>query len=293
MSWHYNRIVNMESDDTLAKYFQRVLDETDFVFCLYGRKNKGKSWASMSLGEDICPGFSEKNVVSTLEQFYERMENGGSEEHRVMCLDDFGSELDPSEYMFDPGKKTSHYFQKSRTLHTGYILTTPNRMFFTKTIRERLADYQGEILWNNRQTGETCMKVQRTQINVKTDRIFYHNLFMSDDGLINHEGMGRKMPEHIIFKPTDGLISWYLPMRDSLAKAQLQQSAKEVKRAVLKKENIEVIAAKVAKRMEHYSKITLGKTVLNRDLVCLDFGIGGRRVLQVEAWLKIEGFIKK
>lgn len=285
--------MNVEGDDTLAKYFQRVLDTTDAVVTIYGRKNAGKSWASMSLGEDVCPSFSKKNVVSTLDQFYDHMENGGSEKYKVMCLDDFGSELDPGEYMLDPGKKTMHYLQKSRTLHVLYILTTPNARFIPKALRDRLADYQCEILWNNSRTGETCIKVQKIQVNVKSDVVYFHNLFMSDDGIINHEGVGRKMPEHIIFKPTDKLISWYLPMRDKLAEDQLKHSANETRRATLKKENIQTIAEKVAKRIEEYTKSPRGKIVLDRDLVCLDFGIGGRRVLQVDAWLKAEGFLKK
>ena len=291
--WSYNTIANVESEDTLAEYFRRVLEVTDFVACIYGRKYSGKSWAAMSLAEDICPEFQKEDVVFTLHDFYEQMKERGKQKYRIMCLDDFGSELDPGDFMSDPGKKTSHFFQKSRTMQTGYFLTTPNKMFFSKTIRDRLADYHIEVVWKNKKTGETCLKVQRIQINVKKGTTYYHNLHLSEDGLLNHEGEGKKIAEHIIHRPSEELIDWYIPLREALTQKQLEDSATEVERCGLRKERIEIIASKVAINLDKYTRKRNGKMHLNKELVMVDFGIGGRKILQVVAWLRTEGYLPK
>lgn len=291
MTWKYKQVETVVlRTDSLAQYFGRILDTADFICTVYGPKGIGKSISTIGLCMQICPEFSVKeDIVFTLEDFYETMEKGKQKYHRVKILDDFGSELDPYEGMFDPAKHTSHYFQMSRLFHTGYFITTPNKAFINKNSRERLADYSIEITAKNEDAGFCLAKVHQLKKNIRLNKTFYYSLYVDENGVINSKGLGRKVWEWVLPRPPQEVIEEYLPLREKKGLDQLKKSADEVRKYFRSGGNITALAKEVVKRIEGGEFIRVksnGKRLVDYPLIELEYNLGSKRIRQLRSLIE-------
>lgn len=294
MTWRYKgTTVEVLEQDSLADFFGRLLDKEDFVATVYGPKNIGKSVSTIGLASEICPAFKlSEDVVFTLEDFYDTMENGKQKYRRVKILDDFGSELDPSEGMFDPAKHTSHYFQMSRTFHTGYFITTPNKAFINKNSRERIADYYIELVSKNESAGFCVAKIHHLQKNIRMDKTYNHCLCISPTGKINNKGLGRKVWEWVLPRPDKKLINEYIPLREIKGVNQLKRSAEEVRKYYGKEKGVKELADEIISEIRDKSmylkELRNGGKRIDYALIEASKGIGGRRIKQLKALVEQE-----
>jgi hypothetical protein len=258
--------------DTLAKYFQRQLDIGDFIACVYGPKGIGKSESTIELCRQICPEFTlEEDVVFTLESFYDVMNNGREKRYRVKILDDFGSELDPVEGMFDPARHTSHYFQTSRTFNTGYFITTPNKKFINKDTRDRIADYYIELKKKNVIQKFTTGVVHWIQQNNRLEKLYNHSLCIGPNGLINNRDYGDKAWEWTFYPPPKPIHDAYIPLRETKGRMNLEKGAADFRKVSDSNKSVDEIVKEVLLDIDKYSKTTAkGKVILNLGLISAD-----------------------
>lgn len=251
--------------DSLAAYFRRKLRRRSFIANIFGEPGSGKSWAAISLCEDIDDKFSKSDVAFGIDNFYESMLGGTS---KVRLMDDFGSELDPHEHMLEMGKATNHFFQKMRTFKTGLFITTPNRMDINKNTRERRATYYMEVVEVDEKQKMSKIKVQRIQVDNKSGMVYYHNLKLSPSGQITDKGkpQWRKIKYFWLPQPTKQLREWYLPFRDEIARKQLEKSALTAKSTLGKAKTIAEITAEIIDDSDGYfnpnGKLNKGKSVV-------------------------------
>jgi hypothetical protein len=268
-SWKYRagEFIRLKTD-TLANFLKRLVIEGDIVITVYGPKGSG-----LSLAEDIDPNFSKENVCDSLEDFFRQMEvSYKGQKYRAIVLDDFGSELDPSEFNDVTAKMASHFFQKSRTFHNVYIITTPNRAFLNKTMRERLADYYVEVVSKDKKAGTCKIKVNRIQVNNKTGSVYYHRLFLSKGGLLNLDGEGSKVSFFFVHRPSTKLRRWYVPYRAKIGKKQLKKSSDAVLNAG---DLIANTIEKIKGNPESFKRTHNKRTFWDRVVIKDHFGLTG------------------
>lgn len=294
MTWRFRgTTVEVLEKDSLANFFGRILDKEDFIATVYGPKGIGKSMSTLQLASEICAEFEVKeDVVFSLNDFYDTMENGKAKHRRVKILDDFGSELDPSEGMFDPAKHTSHYFQMSRTFHTGYFITTPNKAYINKNTRERIADYYIELISKNERAGFCVAKIHHIQKNIRMDKTYNHCLCVSPMGLINNKGVGRKVWEWVLPRPRKELMNEYLPLRELKGVNQLKHSAEEVRKYFGKDKSVGECAAEIVAEIKdkglYIKELRNGGKRINYDLIAGIKGLGAKKIKTVKALVEQE-----
>ena len=276
-----------ERKDSLAAYFRRKLRRRSFIANIFGEPGSGKSWAAISLCEDIDTLFSKSDVAFGIDNFYESMLGGTS---KVRLMDDFGSELDPHEHMLEMGKATNHFFQKMRTFKTGLFITTPNRMDINKNTRERRATFYMEVVEVDEKKKMSKVKVQRIQVDNKSGMVYYHNLKLSPSGQITDKGkpQWRKIKYFWVQQPTKQLRDWYLPFRDKIAKKQLEKSALSAKSTLQKIQTVPEITDAIMEDISEYLT-PLGK--LNKARIQNKFNVGSGKIKLIADRLDQEGFI--
>jgi hypothetical protein len=281
--WGYKRSRSLIlQKDSLAKYFRRQLIKGDFIACVYGPKRIGKSLSIIGLCMEICPTFNIKDdVVFYLEDFYKK---SGEKEYGVKLLDDFGSELDPTEAMFDAAKNMSHDFQTSGTYHTGYFITTPNKKFINKNTRDRIADYFIEIKNKNEEGEFTEGVVQWIQQNNRTEKQYNHSLFLAPNGLINNRGIGNKIWNYTFNKPSKEIEDEYYPMRLEKAERNRAKGHEALKKSS-KRATEKDIAKKVLEKVDYFSYVRKnGNRVFDKGLIETELDVGSgicNRVLSI------------
>jgi hypothetical protein len=299
--WHYRetRTITLEKD-SLAKFFQRIQQKTDAVVAIYGKKNSGKSWAAISLCEDIDPHFNKNDIFDNLDDFFKQITDKETKRgHRAVLLDDFGSELDANNYKDDPSMATSHFVQKSRTMHNIYFITTPNKAFINKTMRERLCDYYMEMVGKDEQYNYGYVKCQEVQVNNKSGKVYYHRLKEGVDGKLRVGGYGKPITCFAVKQPSAILRDWYVPYREELADKQADKSAEKVLNRESKGQknknrtldDWEKLATQVLDEGGYYFKESRGKKILNIVRLTAKLGLSRRNIQDLTGYMKDEGYI--
>jgi hypothetical protein len=293
--WTYKKSQTLVlKTDSLANYFRRILDSgNDFKATVYGPPNIGKSESIIELCRQICPTFKlEEDVVFTLKEFYDVMESGENKRWRVKILDDFGSELDPVEGIFDPAKHCKHYFETSRTFTTGYFITTPNKKYINKDTRDRIADYFIELKTKNTSARFVTGVVHWIQQNNRLEKLYNHSLCLGSNGLVNNKDMGDKIWGWTFYPPPEEIHKQYLPLRLAKGQRNLDAGIADFKSLDGKDKSVDEIVAEVWEKQEEYSKQTsTGRIIWRRGKIETDMCIGGRRSVQVIE--KLEDLAKK
>jgi hypothetical protein len=283
--WAYNKSrAYVLKTDSLAHYFRRILDSgNDFKATVYGPNNIGKSESIIELCRQICPEFKlEEDVVFTLEDFYDVMENGQAKRWRVKILDDFGSELDPSEGMFDPAKHCKHYFETSRTFATGYFITTPNKKYINKDTRDRIADYFIELKIKNSSAKYVTGVVHWIQQNNRLSKLYNHSLCLGSNGLINNKDQGPKFLGWVFYPPPKEIHEAYVPLRIAKGRKNLDAGLADFKSISGPQKTVDEIVAEVWANKAEYTKFTAGgKLIWRKPKIAADNKIGGVKCSQV------------
>jgi len=274
--------------DSLANYFRRVLNEKHFVATVYGPPGIGKSESMIELARNICPEFKLKeDLVFDLESLYDAMEKDVLKKWEVKILDDFGSELDPSDAMFDPAKHFSHHLQTARTMPRGYIITTPNKKYINKTTRDRLADYFIELKKKNTHLNCVSGVVHWIQQNNRTEKQYNHCLCISPDGIINHKEVGDKVWEFTFNPPPKEMHDEYIPLRIAKGERNMAAGRADYKKSENKRKDSSDVIDEIWPNIEKYLKRKdSGRVIINKSMIEVDTGIGGKKSLQVEGLIR-------
>jgi hypothetical protein len=308
--WAYEdlTVINI-SVAAFIRFFRKLLNKGAFMILVVGDPGKGKSLLVASMCEKIDPHFCQKDVIGKLSDLKDRIREKleGGEKWGLLNLDDFGSELDPSEFSMPDARKASHMAQKWRTFHLGYFLTVPDKAFINKSFRERIPNYLIEVLGFNASSGYTMIKLHRLQNNQRSGKCYTHNLYLSEKGEVKTRKKDGfvKLPKICIHKPSEGFLEWYLPFRDMLALRELENEEKtagagELDDVVRKKvanknlvvaqfdNDVEKIAA-----VEKYMKVLNGKVYLDKDAVSNDFGYSTRYISRIQARMREKGYMSR
>lgn len=260
---------------SLAQLFRRILNNNDFVAVVYGPKGIGKSETIIQLCRLICPEFRlEDDIVFSLDEFYDTMDKTEGKHWPVKLLDDFGSEMDPREGMFDRSRNAVHHFQTSRTFGVGSFITTPNPKFINKDMRERLADFYIELKQKVRNRF-VMGTIQYNQSNYRYEKTYGHSLRVSYGGNINNRNVGHKIWSYVFYPPPKEVHEAYVPLRELKGRMNFEKGAAGFRDAAGKKQTrnvMEIVDEIIAKQDEfvHYAKSS-GRAVVDSGLVSANY----------------------
>lgn len=304
--WAYEdlTVINI-SVAAFIRFFRKLLNKGAFMILVVGDPGKGKSLLVASMCEKIDPGFCQKDVIGKLSDLKDRIREKleGGKKWGLINLDDFGSELDPSEFSMPDARKASHMAQKWRTFHLGYFLTVPDKAFINKSFRERIPNYLIEVLGFNASSGYTMIKLHRLQKNQRSGKCYTHNLYLSDKGEVKTRKKDGfvKLPKICIHKPSEGFLEWYLPFRDMLALRELEndeKSAASTKNDVVVRKQVaeknlllEEWSQKILLNPKKYTKYLGKRLILNRSTISNDLGLSKESVYKLTAYMKEKEYI--
>jgi hypothetical protein len=275
---------------TLPNFFRRILDDKeDFVATVYGQKRIGKSESTIQLCRQICPEFDlEEDVVFSLEDFYDTMKSGEQKRWRVKILDDFGSEMDPIEGMFDVNRHTKQYFETSGTFCTGAFITTPNPKFISKDMRDRLADFFIDIKTKNEVGGFCTGIIHYIQRNNKLGKNYYHSLRFSPlQERINNKGIGYKIWNYVFYPPPPEVSVIYKPLRAMKGERNLERGKADFRKMGEQKKSVEEIVEEIFADQGEYTQVKKsGKIYVDKGLVAYKFNLGQGNLLKVISLVK-------
>lgn len=296
MGWTYDGLKTVvASDIALRDYLRNLLEEGSFLITVFGKRGSGKSTLSMKLCELVDDDFSKDDIVDNVADFFAKIAAGGKpHKYQMVMADDFGRSLNPLQHYDDNAQATREFFQTFRTSHIGVIMNTPDRAQLNKDTRERQANFFIEILSKNEALKQTRFKMHRIQLNLKTGKIYYHNIFWHN-GELTDKYLGEKGIEHVLGLPAPDLMTWYKKFRQEMGNKQIKRSAERVKEKQANQQTDKEIADKVEDNIGDYMMATKSgrrtKKVFNKSLVESDFSIGGRRSERVIGLLKRKGVI--
>ena len=306
MAWSRKEVVEVSLPlKTLTDFLIGETKKTSQLVLLVGPKGCGKSWLSGKLGETMDTSFNRSQQIvskverikpAILEQLNQRI--NGKRQYSVLCLDDFGSELDPSEFSSELSKQASWLYQKDRKFHICSFLTVPDKSLINKTFRDRLTNYLIDVRGHT--INYTYCKIYRLQTNQLTQQLYYHRLrYDLVTGEISKRNDETTIPlgKFKIPKPSKEFIEWYEPFRTELG---LEEANKEFVIAPAKQtvamrqaEKIEEINNYVKQVMEagpKYIKKYGKRKFIDKHAISADFGLGLPRTNQVTAKLKQLGY---
>jgi hypothetical protein len=281
--WRYKSTTYYTPDtDVLADYFRKILETKDFVATVYGVKDVGKSQSTIELCRRICPQFKlEEDLVFTLGDFYDVMENGAPKQWRVKILDDFGSELDPTDGMFDPARHASQYWQTSRLYKTGYFITTPNKKFINKDTRDRIADYFIELKTKNEGIYSQGV-INHIEYNNRLDKNYFHSLCLGPDERLNNRGWGTKVWSYLFYPPPSDIVEQYIPLRKLKGQMNLDKGRADFKKNIKDNKSVEQVVEEVFNNLGSFShKTKQGKTILDRGMIAYKFNLDANNMIKV------------
>lgn len=234
MTWQYHQDETVViSRKVWGAFFRRILRKKSFLCIVVGEQGKGKSELVASTCECINKRFSSKDVIQRLKDVKVRMKEvkDVKEPFWVLNLDDFGRQLDPNRFNTAAALAMSWIFQTYRTLHQGVFLTVPNKELINKTFRSRLPNFLIEVKGYNVETGYTTFKFLRVQVNTRTGKVYYHNIFVTprNDKLKTVQGKNdEQITSFHIARPSKKFLDWYLPFREGIAEDSLKEEQEEI-----------------------------------------------------------------
>jgi hypothetical protein len=322
MAWGYLKTVKILVPlQTFGGFFRGILKRKSFLINVVGSPGKGKSETVSSICEMANPGkFRERDTIRRLKDINTRMKE--IEESKapfwVLHLDDFGRQLDPNKFNTAQAMAASWVFQTNRPLHVGCFLTVPDREFVNKTFRDRLPNFEIEVIGHNKISQMAKMRLFRIQRNQRTGKVYRHRIFycpkskklsiIKEDGYIPLEDFS-------VPRPSKEFLDWYIPFRKQIAinnlDAERQEEeedlaafteAQEEKSKVREKIVMEQVAKKNLLLEEQAQKILLlpkkyikpyGKRViLDKALVGIDLGLTRQDIDRLKAYMTEKGYIK-
>ncbi len=281
--------------NVVAEFFRKILRKKDFMIMVVGDKGSGKSLTVGSLCEMIDPTFCKEDVISDItklkERLREKIEIGN--EIGVMNLDDFGSELDPNEFLGDMARETSHLIQKSRTFHVGFFITVPDRALINKTMRDRLSNYTIEVLGHSEKSGYAAIKMFKLDTNKRSGKVYYSRLAKTPTGEITSK---RKKEYQLVSlwmipKPSKHFLDWYLPFRSELALKELnivdKPKGKTYKTQIgFTLDDIKKDVEMIMGAGDKYILKTTKGTRLQEEIVMSEYGFTKSRVSAISDYMK-------
>lgn len=322
MAWGYLKTVKILVPlQTFGGFFRGILKRKSFLINVIGSPGKGKSETVSSICEMANPGkFRERDTIRRLRDINTRMKE--IEESKapfwVLHLDDFGRQLDPNKFNTAQAMAASWVFQTNRPLHVGCFLTVPDREFVNKTFRDRLPNFEIEVIGHNKISQMAKMRLFRIQRNQRTGKVYRHRIFYCPKSkklsIIKEEGY-IPLEDFSVPRPSKEFLDWYIPFRKQIAinnlDAERQEEeedlaafteAQEEKSKVLEKIVMEQVAKKNLLLEEQAQKILLlpkkyikpyGKRViLDKAMVRKDLGIGREEIDRLRAYMSEKGYIK-
>jgi hypothetical protein len=322
MAWGYLKTVKIIVPlQIFGGFFRGILKRKSFLINVVGSPGKGKSLTVSSICEMTNPGkFRERDTIRRLKDVNTRMKE--IEESKapfwVLHLDDFGRQLDPNKFNTAQAMAASWVFQTNRPLKVGCFLTVPDREFVNKTFRDRLPNFEIEVIGHNKISKMAKMRLFRIQRNQRTGKVYRHRIFycpkskklsiIKEDGYIPLEDFSVPLP-------SQEFLDWYIPFRKQIAinnlDAERQEEeedlaeftmAQEEKSKVREKIVLEQVAKKnllleewaqkILLLPQKYTKLYGKRTILNRSAVSLGLELKIREIDLLSAYMNEKGYIK-
>lgn len=180
----------------------RIRKNKNFLGFVSGQTGSGKSWASISLGEQLDKNFTIDNVVFSAVDLMNLINGGTLKRGSVIVFEESGVEFNNKSWASKTNKAINYLLQTFR--HKGFILimNSPYMDFLDSGMR-KLFHAELQTVGINR-TKQTCkIKPQLIQYNGRNQKYYYKRLkVITDRGAV-------PIDRWCIDKPSDSLIKDY------------------------------------------------------------------------------------
>lgn len=174
----------------------------NFLGFISGETGSGKSWSSLSIGEDCDPEFNVDRVVFSGFELMTLINSGKLKRGSAIVFEEVGVEMSNREWASVTNKMINYLIQTFR--HQGFILIMNSPfMDFLDSATRKLFHAEMQTAGINLETQETRLKPLLIQYNSKKEKFYYKRL-----KVITKEGI---LPISVwnVPKPSSKLIEEY------------------------------------------------------------------------------------
>jgi predicted Zn-ribbon and HTH transcriptional regulator len=181
----------------------RIHNNKNFVGFVGGPTGSGKSWSCLTLGTDLDPNFSIKNVVFDARALMALINSDTLKPGAVIIFEEAGVGLSSKNWQSTLNKIINYLFQTFR--HKRYILflNSPYMDFIDASSR-KMFHAEFKTIKIDKKENRTILKAQAIQYNDRKDKFYYKYLRVRGSG-----GMGIKVKTLALDKPRQDLIDAY------------------------------------------------------------------------------------
>ena len=154
---------------------QRISKNQNFLGFISGQTGSGKSWASLSLAEQLDNDFNEKNVVFNAEELMDLINAGTLKRGSVIVFEESGVEFNNKSWASITNKTINYLLQTFR--HKGFILimNSPYMDFLDSGMR-KLFHAEFQTISIDRNKGSCKLKPQLLEYNARHSKMYYKRL---------------------------------------------------------------------------------------------------------------------
>lgn len=208
---------------------QRIVRNKNFLGFVSGQTGSGKSWASISIAEDLDPEFNIDRVVFSARELMQLINSDTLKRGSVIVFEEMGVAMNSRNWQSIANKMINYLLQTFR--HRGFILimNSPYMDFVDSSMKKLFhAELQTmSIDFKNK----TCkLKPQLIQYNSRKQKFYYKFLrVVTGDGAIPVSAWS-------VAKPSDALIKAYEKKKGAYTDALNKKIYEEIEAAEEKKE---------------------------------------------------------
>lgn len=178
----------------------RIKNNKNFMAMVTGPTGSGKSWATLSLAEELNEDFNITRVVFSFKQLMEIVNDPQYKNKKGICIvfDEAGIDVNSKNFMSKINKSFNYLIQTFR--HRNFILlfTAPYPDFVDSATRKMFHCHM-ETIKINKELKTTYLKPKLIQYNGNMKKYYYKYLIVR----------GKKIKKIEVPKPSDELIRLY------------------------------------------------------------------------------------
>lgn len=186
----------------VAYIHERIKKNKNFIGFISGQTGSGKSWASLSIAEQIDPKFNIERVVFNGLELMELINSDKLKKGSVVVFEESGVEMNNRNWQSVTNKMLNFLMQTFRHRNFILIMNSPYMDFVDASTRKLFhAEFKTEGI--NMKEKKTLLKPLLMQYNSRNQKFYYKYLKqITDKGIIRIEGWD-------VIRPSKELVNAY------------------------------------------------------------------------------------
>lgn len=278
----HNEIMKKREKHWITYIKQRISKNKNFIGFISGKTGSGKSWSSLSIGEQLDSEFNIKRVVFSGIELMDLINSGELKKGSAIVFEEAGVEMSNKNWQSVTNKMLNYLMQTFRHRNFILIMNSPYMDFVDASTR-KLFHAEMRTMGINEKTKECKLKPNLIDYNPRTQKFYYPRLkVLTKDGSV-------PITFWNVYKPSDELLEAYEKKKREFTDALNKRIYDELNEANKKK-----VKNKDKPLTDNQEEIVdMIKKGMNVEQMALAKGVSGSSIKESMRLIKQKGYVFK